>query len=410
MKNENLSYDVDIFLNEKIYNPGDIIHGEVIFRLSRNLFCDLINVQLFGSTRVFWIDKKIGIGCFHPIAREQKRVLVDETTVLWSDEKINRKKFIQPTLNDIVRSSTGIAIQAKMHELNRNFHGIKTGNHKFEFIFQLPKEGLHTSFDVGNCDGRIRYCINLQCFFYGRLVLKKTLIFPIVCPINPPECLKVFNNYYNKKRVEFKKGRYLDAELSISKRWFVPGEALPVQVYIDNRSGKSIKFSHLSIQQRVFCIATHPITYGKEWFQDTLGVGMDVCKIPSESTHKYVPKFNVPALVPGFEIDGCMSLEYALKLDIGFDRNVMNNDVKYIICTLTIPIFIGTSSITNTNFSQKSEFEKAIVSPPNYDDIPPPSYDECLSKLPIAKEANNQWSAGTSLLTTINDDTSKNAK
>lgn len=38
-----------------------------------------------------------------------------------------------------------------------------------------------------------------------------------------------------------------------------------------HRSGKSIKFSHLSIQQRIFCIATCPITYSKEWFQDTLG-------------------------------------------------------------------------------------------------------------------------------------------
>uniref|UniRef100_A0A0R3S1L5 Arrestin_C domain-containing protein n=1 Tax=Elaeophora elaphi TaxID=1147741 RepID=A0A0R3S1L5_9BILA len=376
LPDENLPYHVDIFLSEKIYNPGDVIHGEK------------------------------GNGCFRPVAREQKRVLVDETTVLWSDEKINRKKFTHPTLNRIVRSSMGTTIRAKKHEQSGNFHGIETGNHKFEFTFQLPKEGLHTSFDLRNCGGRVRYYINVQCFSYGRLVLKKTLIFPIVCPINPSECPEALDNACNKKRLEFKNGRYLDVELSISKRWLVPGEALPVEVYINNRSGKSVKFSHLSIQQRIFCIATCPMTYAKEWFQDTPGVGMDIHKIPNESTHKYAPKFNVPALVPGFDIAGCMTLEYALKLDIGFDRITVNSGgMKHIICTLTIPIFIGTDPATNANLSQKSKFEEAIVSPPNYYDIPPPSYDECLSKLPAVKEPDNQWSTAIPPLTTTECDT-----
>ncbi|VDO70383.1 unnamed protein product [Onchocerca flexuosa] len=119
----------------------------------------------------------------------------------------------------------------------------------------------------------------------------------------------------------------------------MPAEALPVQIYIDNRSGKSIKFSHLSIQQRIVCTATYPITYSKEWFQDTLGVGMDIDKIPNGSVHKYIPKFNVPALIPGFEIDRCITLEYALKLDIGFDRITANSSVKNIICTLTVRLF-----------------------------------------------------------------------
>uniref|UniRef100_A0AAF5PXV8 Arrestin C-terminal-like domain-containing protein n=1 Tax=Wuchereria bancrofti TaxID=6293 RepID=A0AAF5PXV8_WUCBA len=384
---ENLPYHVDILLSKKIYNPGDTIHGEVIFTLEKNLSCDLINVQLFGLIRVFWIDKKAGNGCFRPLPREQKRVMIDETAILWSEDKINCKKPTQPTLNDISRLSTTIAIRANKHERNGNFRGIETGSHKFKFTFQLPKEGLYTSFDLGNCDGRVRYCINVQCFSYGLLMLKQTLLFPIVCPVDPSECLDALKNSYKRKRVEFKKGCYLDVELSVSKRWLVPGEAIPVQVYIDNRSGKSIKFSHLSIRQHVFCIATHPLKCAKEWFQDTLaGVGMDAHKIPNGSKYKYVPNFNVPALIPGFEINGCMTLEYDLKLDVGFDRITMSSDMKHIVCTLTIPIFIGTSSITDTNILQKSKFQEAAVSPPNYYDISPPSYDECFSKNPVVNE------------------------
>lgn len=52
-------YHIDIFLDKKIYNPGDAIRGEIIFRLDKNLFCDLIKVQLLGSIRVFWTDKQV---------------------------------------------------------------------------------------------------------------------------------------------------------------------------------------------------------------------------------------------------------------------------------------------------------------------------------------------------------------
>ncbi|EFO26933.1 hypothetical protein LOAG_01558 [Loa loa] len=119
---ENLPYHVDILLSEKIYNPGDMIHGEVIFRLSNNLSYHLINVQLFGIIRVFWIDKKavlklnmqIGNGCFCLMAREQKRVLLDETIVLWSEEKTNHKKPI-PSYVKLSVCRTGLPFIHKDH-------------------------------------------------------------------------------------------------------------------------------------------------------------------------------------------------------------------------------------------------------------------------------------------------------
>lgn len=72
--------------------------------------------------------------------------------------------FANLQLNDIVRSTKTLAIRTRRCEQNGNFHGIKIGNHKFEFTFQLPKKGLYTSFDVRNCDGRIRYCMNVSIY------------------------------------------------------------------------------------------------------------------------------------------------------------------------------------------------------------------------------------------------------
>lgn len=70
--------------------------------------------------------------------------------------------------------------------------------------------------------------------------------------------------------------------------------------------------------------------------QSEAGVGLDVRKIPSGSAYKYAPKFNVPALVPGFEIDGCMILDYALKLDVGFERCSAGSTTKNIACSLKV--------------------------------------------------------------------------
>ncbi|VDN07014.1 unnamed protein product [Thelazia callipaeda] len=426
--NGNSPYHIDIILNKKIYNPGETIYGEVIFRFDKKLSCDMITVQLFGSVRVFWIDNGIRNGNLRRIPHEQKRVLIDEKATLWCDEQ-NKiwNKYTQPNrslshekncsndsgtnddnniveLNDIVHFSSPTSVRLRKIEKNAAFHGIGIGYHKYKFTFELPKNGLYTSFDLKNCDGRVRYAINVECLSYSRLVIKKSLTFPIVCPTNLNNYKEAMTSACIRKRIEFKKGKYFEVELSISRRCLVPGEALPAQVRIDNRSGKSIKFSHLSIQQNVFCVATCPFTHGKEWFQDTLGVDMDINKIPTGCMHKYVPKFNVPALIPGFQIDGFLTLDYKLKLEIGFDKVNLNNDMKHVVCILTIPIFITTGFIGESDLEFDSNLQEASEPPPNYYDVQPPSYDECKTKINFGIQANSEICTMSALTLTNNDE------
>lgn len=53
------AYDIDVILNEKIYNPGDTIHGEIQFRLNRKLFCDTIIAQVCGIVKIFWTTNEV---------------------------------------------------------------------------------------------------------------------------------------------------------------------------------------------------------------------------------------------------------------------------------------------------------------------------------------------------------------
>lgn len=52
-------YQADIFLDKPIFNPGDLVTGQVVLRLAKKLFCDTLSVQLFGSARVFFVQKTV---------------------------------------------------------------------------------------------------------------------------------------------------------------------------------------------------------------------------------------------------------------------------------------------------------------------------------------------------------------
>ena len=60
--------------------------------------------------------------------------------------------------------------------------GLAAGVHEFPFEFKLPAEGLYTSFDAKNAAGFVRYYIIVHALSGGHAVLKRKLLFPVVCP------------------------------------------------------------------------------------------------------------------------------------------------------------------------------------------------------------------------------------
>jgi hypothetical protein len=52
-------YQMEIFLDQPIYNPGDMVTGQIILDLNKKLCCDTISAQLFGSARVFFVQRMV---------------------------------------------------------------------------------------------------------------------------------------------------------------------------------------------------------------------------------------------------------------------------------------------------------------------------------------------------------------
>lgn len=58
----------------------------------------------------------------------------------------------------------------------------RQGTHTFNFSFPLPQSGLYTSFDAKNSAGYIRYHLMMKVHNGSLVVMRKKLLFPVVCP------------------------------------------------------------------------------------------------------------------------------------------------------------------------------------------------------------------------------------
>uniref|UniRef100_A0A0M3I3H6 Arrestin_C domain-containing protein n=1 Tax=Ascaris lumbricoides TaxID=6252 RepID=A0A0M3I3H6_ASCLU len=405
-------HDIDVFLSEKMYNPGDKIQGQIQFHLNRKLFCDTIIAQLYGIAKVFWTTNEPHNDSFQPIAHVQKRTLIDKKIVVWNAENKTQLPS-ELTMGDIIRLSSPTAIRPKKVDRSEDGCGLEPGRHSMCFSFDLPKDGLHTSFEQPGCCGCVRYFILVQCLFNEQLIAKRKLLFPLVCPVDLMDNPVAIESEDVNRMINFGKNAYLNVQLHLAKKGFVPGERIPARIFIDNRSGKSVKYAHLSIVQHAFCMANYPYPVDKHSYMETSGVGLPIHKIVNDSAYKYIPEFNVPALVPDFEIPGCIYVDHMLKFEVGFIRN---GKPQYSICVIKVPIFIGTSGIDGKgdappmSSKQSEEYDSCITSevtageinacayPPHTFSLPPPpSYTDSMEGRSNVLEGDDECPAYTPL-------------
>lgn len=91
-------------------------------------------------------------------------------------------------MEEIARKASSTAIRLSNKNNKENRPGLEHGTHAFSFAFPLPVNGLYTSFDAKNSAGCIRYYMLLRVLNGSCLVMRKKLLFAVVCP-------KVLLNY-----------------------------------------------------------------------------------------------------------------------------------------------------------------------------------------------------------------------
>ncbi|KAH7717498.1 arrestin domain-containing protein 2-like isoform X3 [Aphelenchoides avenae] len=371
VSSENSPYEVIIELGEVIYNPGDVVSGQVTLDLKKKLCCDVLNVRLYGSARVFFTEKITKPGALSlSKAYEQEQILVDEKKEIWACPKAAQAPK-EISLDEIARMSRSTAIRIPQRN-GETQPGLDAGKHTFPFTFVLPKGGLHTSFDAKNSAGYVRYYVLLQALSGGHTVLRRKLLFPVVVPkhLSKDESVRESPKAESTKSVG--KGT-VTVTLNLNKRGYVPGEPITGDVTIDNKSDKSVKYASFRLMQVTTCLSIRPEVQVHESSFETPGMAMPVDKVVGGQRYTYPIRFYVPALVPQICVPECIHTKLFARLEVGLVRS----SPKSAFLNLMTPIVIGThpGSMDDALLDHNGDSSQLRQRLPTA----PPSYDETLS-------------------------------
>jgi hypothetical protein len=90
-------------------------------------------------------------------------------------------------------------------------------------------------------------------------------------------------------------------------------------------------------------------------------------KLRQGESIQFNPIYRIGALTPNFDIDHCISVEYFVQLEIGFNRRPH----KITALCIQLPIIIGTIPINTNRLLSLKETEMNVAA----GGVPPPAYD-----------------------------------
>uniref|UniRef100_A0A914BY86 Arrestin C-terminal-like domain-containing protein n=1 Tax=Acrobeloides nanus TaxID=290746 RepID=A0A914BY86_9BILA len=207
----------------------------------------------------------------------------------------------------------------------------------------------------------------VQVLSNGYTVARKKLLFPIVCHQLLNQDQRSFESPTLKGSKKVGKGEVY-VELRLKKRGFVPGEPICGDIIIDNKSDKSVKYSHFCICQKTLCYSLRPEVQTHESSFETDGMGLPIHKVVAGQRFEYPITFYVPALVPNLNVPECIEVEYEARLDVGKVRG----SAKSAFITLSTPIYIGTHPATDQDLISVLGFNGALR---NRSQPPPAAYE-----------------------------------
>lgn len=336
--------DFHVEFREKwaLYHPGETLNGRVLLKLNDTILCDAVTVTLYGSARVFWVEREPQ----GSVAYTSEKVYFNDKQQIWT--------YQPPTPT---KDSTNDR-ETRPH--------LPAGRFEFDFTYTLP-QGLPTSFDAKHSSGYVRYFAKVCVTNQDTIKHSRKAYFSVVKPedLNLYPALYSSSTRHNVKRCKANfcsssstANRYISLGLRLPKLGFVPGEQIKFSVDVDNRSKRSVHSVKAHLIQQVTAYATTPSFKLQDAVKVVVSVGK-VEKFPKGSLTVWndTPLY-IPAVVPTFVIDDVLEVHYSLRIEAYCDKHAAEVAVE-------IPITVGTVPLVNDN--------NVGVVPRGLD--PPPAYD-----------------------------------
>ncbi|KAK3538978.1 hypothetical protein QTP86_023583 [Hemibagrus guttatus] len=229
-----LSIIYDSVNNSNTFTNGDVINGQVVLEVSKEVTIESLYIKCKGEAKVSWSERR-NDRHYHYSAHERYFKL--------------KQYFIQDPSKK-KNEDPGVILMGG--EIYSNV--VKPGNHVYPFQFQLPHGNFPPSFK--GCHGSIKYLLEVTVDRSWKMDLteKKEIVFlPRLSGIN---LMSPQSGAIDKKLKLFTSGS-TSVKATIDKMGYMQGEVIRVTSDIDNSSSRDLKLKYSLVQTQSFFAEGH---------------------------------------------------------------------------------------------------------------------------------------------------------
>ncbi|XP_036409587.1 arrestin domain-containing protein 2-like isoform X4 [Megalops cyprinoides] len=195
--------------DDAVYSSGEILSGQVVLELNRDIKVRSLKVQGRGVATAHWLE--------------------------------NRSVGTNTAYNDYTSKETYFRKRQHLIRDNGEMVVLQAGRHEFPFSFQLPEETLVTSFEGKH--GSVRYWVKVKLHRPWATVRKIKKEFTVIQPIdiNTPALLAPQAGTKDKMaRQWYRNFGQVSITAKIDRKGYTPGEVIPVFAEFDNSSSRPV--------------------------------------------------------------------------------------------------------------------------------------------------------------------------
>ncbi|KAK9974389.1 hypothetical protein ABG768_022490 [Culter alburnus] len=277
-----------------IFTSGDIVEGQVVLEVTKEIKVDSFFVKLKGDANVRWTEGSSN----------------DEKTYKDHERYFKLKQyFIQESWKKGQSEKNTTLVSGEIYG-----PVIRPGSHVFPFRFQLPQQNMPPSFK--GYYGSVKYVMTVQLkrpWKSSSTTCTELTFLPRNDGTND-HLLQPLSGTQDKKMKLFGSGK-MSMTVTTDKTGYMQGETIRVSVDVDNSSSRDVKLKY-SLKQKQTFIAERRT---KIKFKDIVKETKD--RIPSGGNTKFIVDMNLPRDLT-VTIENCriIKVQYELKvyLDVSF--------------------------------------------------------------------------------------------
>ncbi|MEE6487982.1 hypothetical protein FKM82_015103 [Ascaphus truei] len=323
-----------------VYSAGELVSGQVVLELCRELRVTALEVCARGLAMVHWLESR-SVG--------MNTVYSDFTAY----ETYLRKR------QHLIRDNGTITV-------------LPAGRHEFPFSFQLP-ETLVTSFEGKH--GSVRYWVKAKLHRPWSTVKKTKKEFTVIEPIdiNTPALLAPQAGTKEKTaHAWYCNLGQVSVTAKIDRKGYTPGEVIPIFAEIDNCTTRAVMPKAAIIQTQTF-IARGTVKQKKAVVATLEGDSVAAGK--RELWHGRALK--IPPLGPSITHCRIIHVEYALKVCVDIPgSSKLLLELPLVIGTIPLHPFGSRTSSVGSQYSVNLEWLRMTI--PEQPE-PPPEYSSVVS-------------------------------